>query len=245
MHPSTGLARSLIVAVLRGPSAVDVWFETGEGEARDDDGDGREEVMTKMVQLDLWGQSSMGPVHVTLNPGLTTTGEIEERVNNTPGLLDIAPFAAGGSADSFFDVFFQIEVAGQVLQNQQPKHMSRVIVHKPPEPGAVYEGPERIELFVPNGQPSGFSLGPARHVPSSPMLQPGDANQDLQFNQLDIIAVLQANKYLTRQPATWAEGDWNEAPGGTLGNPPPGDGVFDQKDIVAAQKAWPIFGGRI
>lgn len=50
----------------------------------------------------------------------------------------------------------------------------------------------------------------------------GDANGDGQFNQLDIVQILQAAKYLTGQPATWSEGDWN------------GDGLFDQDDIVAA-----------
>jgi hypothetical protein len=51
---------------------------------------------------------------------------------------------------------------------------------------------------------------------------PGDANQDGLFNQLDIDLVLQSGKYLTGQPATFAEGDWN------------GDGVFNPLDIVAA-----------
>ena len=50
----------------------------------------------------------------------------------------------------------------------------------------------------------------------------GDANRDLQFDQLDIVQVLQAGKYLTGQPTDWSEGDWN------------GDGVFDQIDIVDA-----------
>jgi hypothetical protein len=56
----------------------------------------------------------------------------------------------------------------------------------------------------------------------SPHARPGDSNRDLQFDQLDIVQVLQADKYLTGQPATWQEGDWND------------DGVFDQLDIVAA-----------
>ena len=46
--------------------------------------------------------------------------------------------------------------------------------------------------------------------------------------------VLQSGKYLTGQTATWGEGDWDGAPGGGPGNPPSGDGVFDQIDIVAA-----------
>ena len=51
---------------------------------------------------------------------------------------------------------------------------------------------------------------------------PGDSNGDGQFNQLDIVAVLQAGKYKTGQAATFAEGDWNT------------DGFFDELDIVAA-----------
>jgi hypothetical protein len=65
-------------------------------------------------------------------------------------------------------------------------------------------------------------------------LQAGDADQDFDFDQLDLVQVLTAGKYLTGQVATWGEGDWDGAPGGQVGNPPAGDGVFDQVDIVAA-----------
>jgi hypothetical protein len=65
-------------------------------------------------------------------------------------------------------------------------------------------------------------------------LQAGDANQDLVFDQSDIVRVLQSNKYRTAAPATWGDGDWNGAPGGPPGSPPVGDGVFDQLDVVAA-----------
>ena len=51
-------------------------------------------------------------------------------------------------------------------------------------------------------------------------LRPGDANQDLSVDQLDIIQVSIAAKYLTGLPATWGEGDWDAAPGGSIGNPP-------------------------
>jgi thiol-disulfide isomerase/thioredoxin len=67
-----------------------------------------------------------------------------------------------------------------------------------------------------------------------PVLQAGDANQDLSFNQLDLLQVLAARKYATGQPATWGEGDWDGAPGGSPGNPPGGNGVFDQRDVIAA-----------
>jgi hypothetical protein len=72
------------------------------------------------------------------------------------------------------------------------------------------------------------------HEPPTPILLPGDANQDLTFDQADIGQVFLANKWLTGQRATWGEGDWNGAPGGTPGDPPTGDGVFDQLDLVAA-----------
>lgn len=65
----------------------------------------------------------------------------------------------------------------------------------------------------------------------------GDADQDMDFDQLDLVQVQIAAKYLTSQPATWGEGDWDGAPGGTIGSPPPGNGLFDQLDIVAALAA--------
>ena len=43
-----------------------------------------------------------------------------------------------------------------------------------------------------------------------------------------------AAKYLSGQAATWGDGDWNGAPGGQQGVPPPGNGLFDQLDIIAA-----------
>lgn len=74
-------------------------------------------------------------------------------------------------------------------------------------------------------------------VTAGPALQAGDADQDLDFDQLDLVRVQIAAKYLTGQPATWGDGDWNGAPGGRPGNPPAGDGLFNQFDIIAAQQA--------
>jgi hypothetical protein len=75
-----------------------------------------------------------------------------------------------------------------------------------------------------------ISLGGA----PAPELQAGDANMDLQFDQLDLVQVQIAAKYLTGQAATWGEGDWDGAPGGSPGTPPAGDGFFNQGDVVAA-----------
>ncbi len=63
------------------------------------------------------------------------------------------------------------------------------------------------------------------------VLQAGDANQDLYVNQADFIQAFESGKYFKDEPATWSEGDWNGAPGGTVGQPPVGDGRFDVGDI--------------
>ena len=65
-------------------------------------------------------------------------------------------------------------------------------------------------------------------------LQAGDADMDLDFDQLDLVKVQVAAKYLSGQPATWGDGDWDGAPGGQPGSPPAGNGRFDQLDIIAA-----------
>ena len=69
-----------------------------------------------------------------------------------------------------------------------------------------------------------------------PRLQAGDADMDGDFNQLDLVVVQQGAKYLTGEAATWGEGDWDGAPGGSLSQhvPPAGNGLFDTLDIVAA-----------
>jgi hypothetical protein len=67
-----------------------------------------------------------------------------------------------------------------------------------------------------------------------PALQAGDADMNLQLDQLDLIKVLQAGKYLTGESATWGQGDWDKAPGGIPGHPPTGDKLFNNLDIVAA-----------
>ena len=71
-------------------------------------------------------------------------------------------------------------------------------------------------------------------ITDDPPLFPGDADQDNDFDQLDLVQVQIAGKYLTGQLATWGEGDWDAAPGGTPGTPPQGSGLFDQLDIIAA-----------
>jgi hypothetical protein len=79
--------------------------------------------------------------------------------------------------------------------------------------------------------------------PAVDTIVPGDANVDGSFDHLDLIQVLQAGKYLSGEPATWGEGDWDGGPGGYPGEPPEGDGVFDQEDIVVALQAGAYLSG--
>jgi len=151
---------------LRGPTTVEVDLAA----IGDSDGDTREQVPTEMVQLDLTGNSTLGPVSLRLrdpsqSPFQRTVGEIEELNNNTNGVLDLPPFTETGHADSFFDVFFEIEVAGQLWHNRISKRLSSRIDHKPPGGIDVYESPVVIPLFDENEQPTGFSLAATRHVP--------------------------------------------------------------------------------
>ena len=151
---------------LSGPTTVHVFFEgPNEGDAADNDGNGLDEVQTQMVDMQLTGNSIFGPVVVRLHPTKPSLGLIEETANTQAGRLDLPPFAPNGTASSFFDVFFEIQVGNFRFHTQTPKRMSSVITHKPPAPGNVYENPEKIALLDENGQPTGFSIGAGRHVP--------------------------------------------------------------------------------
>lgn len=93
-----------------------------------------------------------------------------------------------------------------------------------------------VGMFVQQGSPTTVAIRYFEAVPK-PVLVAGDADENLLFDQLDLMQVQLAGKYLTGEFATWGEGDWNGAPGGSQGAPPPGDRLFNQLDIVAAQQA--------
>lgn len=87
--------------------------------------------------------------------------------------------------------------------------------------------------FAGQHTPTGFVVEFERRALS---LLAGDADRDLDFDQMDLVQVQVAAKYRTGADATWGEGDWNGPPGGSPGNPPTGDGLFNQFDIIAAQQ---------
>jgi hypothetical protein len=118
------------------PASLDGWitilhdFDT----LADGNTNGREEIDKEIVSMELTGSSMLlGPVTVTLrspskHPFLPSTGEVEEQVNQHWGRLDVGPFAVG-TADTFFDVFFELQApdVGVVLHNDAPLLMTAVI----------------------------------------------------------------------------------------------------------------------
>ncbi len=179
--------------MLNGPTTVHV----GLSGLNDGDANLREQVPTEMVQLNLTGNSALvGPVEVRLRPQtstpfLPTLGEIEEKQNTTPGVLDLAPFTAAGAAASYFDVYFEIEAAGMVLHNNQPKTMEAQITHKPPAAGEIYFSAPIIPLFDEADQPTGIAIGAVWHLPN-PSPCPTDLNHDGTVNAADLAQLLGA-----------------------------------------------------
>ncbi len=110
-----------------GPTTVRVFFEgpgpdgglADEGDANDDDSNGRDDVVTQIIDMRLEGETlGTGRIVVGVNPdpALPSLGGIEELSNIVPQRLDLAPFySGGGTADSFFQLNLQIEVFGTVL----------------------------------------------------------------------------------------------------------------------------------
>ena len=88
----------------------------------DKDGDGLDEINTELVAMELTG----GGVTVVQSPIDESLGKIEEQVNVVPGVLDFP-------ANSYFDVFFEVEVPGMgTLHNDVPFRIECKIEEIPP-----------------------------------------------------------------------------------------------------------------
>lgn len=148
--------------VLKGPSSVDVYFEGDSyGDAVDDDLNGRDEVTTQMKTLQLAGyHPAVGEVHLNLNSQELALGQIEETSNISGGVLDLSPFGGAGTAESFFDVFFEIEIPSSslVLHNEEPLRIASTVTHKPPDSEDLFEGLQELSLVNEFGEASGFRV---------------------------------------------------------------------------------------
>jgi hypothetical protein len=120
-------------------------------------GDGRWEIPTEMVLMNLQGADPMiGPVTVIESPTLVSSGQIRQQV-------------AGHDfpAESFFDVFFEIQTTPMTLFNKAPKYMVALIDTIPPL-DTTYRYADSVFLFDktnPNGPPVAI-LTTAEHTPT-------------------------------------------------------------------------------
>jgi hypothetical protein len=178
---------------LMGQSEIHVFFEgPEEGSVNDDDGDGLDEVETELVGLSLSGSHpELREVHLRLNRDLRSLGEMEETADSNTGVLDVPPFASEGMIDSFFDVYFEIEFADQVMYGQGPMRLRGVMSEKPAAPGDIYEFPEGMRLVDARGDSTGYVLSAVRYEPRAcgdaehpyPI---GDLNKDCEVNFVDV-----------------------------------------------------------
>jgi hypothetical protein len=151
---------------LTGTTVWDVPFEgPTEGDANDSDGDGLDDLDTELLSMILTGVSSLlGPLELQLLAGLTASGEVEEKVNNTSGKLDVPPYASG-LANSSFDLVFDIQAIspGDTYRTATPLRFGSTIVDLPGLNG-IYETPATVPLFDEFGASTGYLLGPGRFV---------------------------------------------------------------------------------
>jgi hypothetical protein len=139
-----------------------------DGSCGDSNNNGLDDAPAQMTALTLTGNSSLGPVLVTLDPSQPTLGLIEEQSNPVPGILDVPPFSPSGTAKTYFDVFFDFNVGGVVLHNGVPLHMTSIITQKPPGPGDTFTSTntQNLDLLTNTGQPTGYQLVSGVFVPN-------------------------------------------------------------------------------
>jgi hypothetical protein len=168
----------LVSVILEAPPSLPTKVEVDLGSIRLN-GSGREEVDTEIISMELTGTSTLlGPITLRLrdpaeHPNKPSEGKMRETENNTPGVVDIRPFTSTGAADSFFDVFFKIEIPNAppgltLLHNHDAKHMvaTSPITHWPPAPGETYFNPDLIPLFDESESFSGVYLGATYWTPN-------------------------------------------------------------------------------
>ena len=142
---------------------------------QDKDGDGRVEVATEIAEMELTGTATFGPLTVRLNPDESSTGMVEQQ---QPG--------EDFPADSFFDVFVQVELPSAnggntvVAKNEEPLRMVAELTDLPPGEDDEYRtaGGEPVPLVSVND--ATLRLGrivDALHIPN-PAPGPGGGSPE-------------------------------------------------------------------
>ncbi len=129
--------------------------------------DGRNVIDTEIVQLDLTGSSSLGPVSIQQSSTRRSVGQIvaQQRAQDFP-------------ADSFFDIFVEIRVGESILVNEVPIRMSAVITEIPPKI-TVYRSLENPIIPLTDGRGEVIAL--LLHVAHAPNSTDPIRNEDLKI----------------------------------------------------------------
>jgi hypothetical protein len=112
-------------------------------------------VRTEIVEMELRGTSSFGPVIVRESADRDSTGEVRQQ-----------EVGQDFPADSFFDVFVEVELPDLdlTLHNEEPMRMSTTLRGLPPEEGEAYRGEDERPLYTPAGLEVGRIVD-ALHIP--------------------------------------------------------------------------------
>jgi hypothetical protein len=115
-------------------------------------------VTTEIVEMELAGTASFGDVVVRQSAENKSMGEVRQK---EPG--------QDFPADSYFDVFVEVEIPGLnlMLHNEEPMHMEAQLSSLPPGEGDGYRGEDDRPLYTPAGLQVGRIVD-ALHIPNPP-----------------------------------------------------------------------------
>ena len=153
---------------LNGSSSIGVDLDN----AVDDNGNGRDEVQSQLLTMFL---SDAAGIDLRLAALPLSTGEMEELVNLIPGVFDVPPITLSGSgADSSFDVFLELDIAGNGFYNADPLFIQGLISSIPlaPDDMYVFFGTS-VPLLTLNGENSGYAITEFIYTPGAPVPVPG------------------------------------------------------------------------
>ena len=160
--------------VLRGPTTVHVGVgpggDTGDTPAKQHQP--VDSVPVEIVQMDLTGETPLGPIQVTVrtedrSPFERSLGFFVETDNLTEGVLDVRPFTREGSLEARVKVFLQLQARQQVLHHEEPIHMFGLFSNKPPLFGEQLTSPSQVELVNEEGTPVGIRIEALSIVPNA------------------------------------------------------------------------------
>jgi len=161
------LGKSPELVTLVGPATVGVTYEGDNvGDARDDTGDGRDEV-TSRLNMHVTGPTSRGPAAIIVSSTQPALGEISEAVQTDRTRLDIPPFGPPGSfGTANFNVSPIFQVGNTDLHGLFPLFLQSSIGNIPPQSGETFlTGPGLSQVLFAGNDATDLSVLRVAHQP--------------------------------------------------------------------------------